>query len=44
MQHKIRGCQQVKEEIQNQRKSQPNSSVDFEQYNVYTTSTTKDGN
>ena len=43
LQHKINGCQQVKEEIQNQRRSQINSSVDFVQTSV-PTSTTKDGN
>ena len=43
LQHKISGCQQVKEEIlQNERTSRINSSTEYEQNNV-ATSTTKDG-
>ena len=42
MQHNISGSKQVNEEIQNQRISKQNSQVDFEQFNV-ATSTIKDG-
>ena len=42
LQHKISGCQQVKEEIQNERISRINSQTEFEKNNV-ATSTTKDG-